>query len=144
MSMKPMGKIKFLHILLTDLMADCMFIMWFGMVLDTILVVYALLTGVDMIVFPDRASTPRIIFAVYGGINAIFLTIAYCFIMEPHEREYTREERHEQYGRALAPILLLWPLTFPMWAGFIVAMIVCGIGWLIYAGYKRLENKLLK
>lgn len=40
--------------------------------------------------------------------------------------------------------LVLWPLALPMWAGFIVAMIVCGIGWLIYAGYKTLENKLLK
>lgn len=61
MSIKPMGKIKFLHILLTDLMTDCMFIMWFGMVLDNILVVYALITGVDMIVYPDRASTLRIL-----------------------------------------------------------------------------------
>lgn len=144
MSIKPMGKIKFMHLLLTDLMADCMFIMWFGMVLDNILVVYALLTGVDMIVFPDRASTLRILFAVYGGINAIFLIMSYCFIVEPHEREYTREERHEQYGRALAPMLILWPIALPMWVGFIVAMIVFGIGWLIYTGYKMLENKLLK
>lgn len=144
MSTKPMGKVKFIHILLTDLMADYMFIMWFGMVLDTILVVYALLTGVDMIVFPSRASTLRILFAVYGGINAVFLIMTYCFILEPHEREYTREERHDHYGRALAPMLVLWPLALPMWAGFFVSMIVSGIGWLIYTGYKTLENKLLK
>lgn len=144
MSTKPMGTLKFIHILLTDMMADCMFVMWFGMVLNTILVVYALLTGVDMIVFPSRASTLRILFAVYGGLNAIFLIMAYCFILEPHEREYTHEERHEQYGKALAPMLVLWPLALPMWAGFIVSMIVSGIGWLIYTGYKTLENKLLK
>lgn len=144
MSTKPMGKLKFMHLLLTDLMADCMFIMWFGMVLDTILVVYALLTGVDMIVFPDRASTLRILFAVYGGLNAIFLIMSYCFILEPHEREYNHAERDEQYGKALAPMLVLFPLALLMWAGFIVSMIVSGIGWLIYTGYKTLENKLLK
>lgn len=144
MATKPMGRLKFIHIVLTDLMADCMFVMWFGIVLDTILVVYALLTGVDMIVFPSRASTLRILFAVYGGINAVFLIMTYCFILEPHEREYTREERHDRYGRALAPMLVLWPLALPMWGGFIVAMILCGIGWLIYTGYKTLENKFLK
>lgn len=144
MSTKPMGKLKFLHILLTDLMADCMFIMWLGMVLDTILVVYALLTGVDMIVFPSRSSTLRILFAVYGGINGIFLIMTYCFILEPHEREYTHAERHEQYGKALKPMLVLWPLTLLMWAGFIVSMIASGFGWLIYTGYKTLESKLLK
>ena len=144
MSMKPMGKIKFMHLLLTDLMADCMFVMWFGMVLDTILVVYALLTGVDMIVFPSRASTPRILFAVYVGLNAFFLIMTYCYILEPHEREYTNAERHDRYGKALAPMLVLFPLALPMWAGFCVSMIVYGIGFLIYAGYKMLETKLLK
>lgn len=144
MSKKPMGRIKFLHILLTDLMADCMFVMWFGMVLDTILVVYALLTGVDMIVFPSRASALRILFAVYGGLNAIFLIMTYCFILEPHEREYTYAERHEQYGKALKPMLVLWPIALPMWAGFIGSMIVSGFGWLIYTGYKTLDTKLLK
>ena len=144
MSTKPMGKIKFLHILLTDLMADCLFIMWFGMVLNTIMVVYALLTGVDMIVFPDRASTLRIVFAVYGGLNAFFLIMTYCYILEPHERGYTYEERHDRYVKALAPMLVLCPLALPMWAGFVVSMIVFGIGFLIYAGYKMLENKLLK
>lgn len=144
MSTKPMGKIKFMHLLLTDLMADCMFVMWFGIVLDTILVVYALLTGVDMIVFPSRASTLRILFAVYGGLNAIFLIMTYCFILEPHEREYTHAERHEQYGKALKPMLVLWPLALPMWAGFCVSMMVDCIGWLIYTGYKWLETKLLK
>lgn len=129
---------------MTDLMADCLFIMWFGMVLDTILVVYALLTGVDMIVFPSRASSLRILFAVYGGLNAIFLIMTYCFILEPHEREYTYAERHERYGKALAPMLVLCPLALPMWAGFVVSMIVFGIGFLIYAGYKKLETKLLK
>jgi hypothetical protein len=64
--------------------------------------------------------------------------------MEPHEREYTHAERHEQYGKALKPMLVLWPLALPMWAGFIVSMIVYGIGFLIYAGYKTLETKLLK
>jgi uncharacterized membrane protein len=121
-----------------------MFIMWFGMVLDTILVVYALLTGVDMIVFPSRASTLRILFAVYGGLNAFFLIMTYCYILEPHEREYTNAERHERYGKALAPMLVLLPLALPMWAGFVVSMIVYGIGFLIYAGYKTLETKLLK
>lgn len=144
MSIKPMGKIKFLHILLTDLMADCMFIMCFGMVLNTILVVYALLTGVDMIVFPSRASTLRILFSVYGGLNVFFLIMTYCYILEPHEREYTNAERHERYGKALAPMLVLCPLALPMWAGFVVSMIVFGIGFLIYAGYKKLETKLLK
>ena len=144
MATKTMGTLKFIHLAITDLMADCMFIMWLGMVLNTILLVYALITGVDMIVYPDRASTLRILFAVYGGINAIFLIMTYCFIVEPHEREYTREERHEQYGRALAPILVLWPLALPRWAVFIVAMIVFGIGFLRYTGYKKLENKLLK
>lgn len=139
-----MGKIKFLHILLTDLMADCMFIMWFGMVLNTILVVYALITGVDMIVFPSRASTLRILFAVYGGLNVFFLIMTYCYILEPHERGYTNAERHERYGKALAPMLVLCPLALPMWAGFVVSMIVFGIGFLIYAGYKTLETKLLK
>ena len=144
MSTKPMGTLKFIHHAITDLMADYMFIMWFGMVLNTILVVYALLTGVNMIVFPDMTSTLCILFAVYGGINAIFLIMAYCFILEPHDREYTREERHDQYGRALVPMLVLWPLALPMWAGFSVSIIVSGIGWLIYTGYKMLENKLLK
>ena len=144
MSIKPIGKIKFLHILLTDLMADCMFIMWFGMVLNTILVVYALLTGVDMIVFPSRASTLRILFAVYGGLNVFFLIMTYCYILEPHEQEYTYEERHARYGKALAPMLVLCPLALPMWAGFVVSMIVLVIGFLIYAGYKKLETKLLK
>ena len=68
-----MGKIKFLHILLTDLMADCMFIMCFGMVLNTILVVYALLTGVDMIVFPSRASTLRILNHFCTNIYQIYI-----------------------------------------------------------------------
>lgn len=144
MSIKPMGKFKFMHLLLTDLMADCMFVMWFGMVLDTILVVYALITGVDMIVFPSRASTLRILFAVYGGLNAFFLIMTYCYILEPHEREFTHAERHERYGKALAPMLVLLPLALPMWAGFVVSMIVYGIGFLIYAGYKTLETKLLK
>lgn len=144
MSTKPMGTIKFIHIAMTDLMADCMFIMWFGMVLDTILIVYALFTGVEMIVSPDRASTFSILFAVYGGINAIFLVMTYCFIAEPHEDAFSRPERHEQYGKALKPMLVLWPLAMPMWAGFIVSMIVCVIGWIIYTGYKMLENKLLK
>lgn len=144
MSTKPIGRLKFIHILMTDLMADYMSIMWFGIVLDTILVVYALLTGVDMIVFPSRASTLRILFAVYGGLNAIFLIMSYCFILEPHEREYTHAERHEQYGKALKPMLVLWPLALPMWAGFIVSMIVVGIVFLIYTGYKWLETKLLK
>ena len=139
-----MGRIKFIHLLLTDLMADCMFVMWLGMVLNTILVVYALITGVDMIVFPDRASTPRILFAVYVGLNDIFLIMTYCYILEPHEREFTHAERHERYGKALAPMLVLWPLALPMWAGFVVSMIVYGIGFLIYAGYKTLETKLLK
>ena len=142
--MKPMGKIKFMHLLLTDLMADCMFVMWFGMELDTILVVYALLTGVDMIVFPSRASTLRILFSVYVGLNAFFLIMTYCYILEPHEREYTNAERHDRYGKALAPMLVLCPLALPMWAGFIVSMIVYGIGFLIYEGYKTLETKLLK
>ena len=96
MSPKTMGIIKFVHRTLTDLMADCMFIMWLGMVFNTILVVYALLTGVDMIVFPDRASTLRIVFAVYVGLNAIFLIMTYCYILEPHEREFTNAERHER------------------------------------------------
>ncbi len=144
MSPNPMGKIKFMHILLTDMMADYMFVMWFGMVLDTILVVYALLTGVDMIVHPDRASTLRILFAVYGGLNVIFLIMTYCFILEPHEREFTKAERHDHYGKALKPMLVLWPLALPMWAGFIGSMIVSGFGWLIYTGYKTLETKLLK
>ena len=139
-----MGKIKFMHLLLTDLMADCMFVMWFGMVLNTILVVYALLTGVDMIVFPSRASTLRIVFAVYVGLNAFFLIMTYCYILEPHEREFTNAERHERYGKALAPMLVLCPLALPMWAGFVVSMIVSGVGWLIYTGYKWLESKLLK
>lgn len=139
-----MGTLKFIHLSMTDLMADCLFIMWFGMVLDTILVVYALLTGVDMIVFPSRASSLRILFAVYGGLNAIFLIMTYCFILEPHEREYTYAERHEQYGKALKPMLVLWPIALPMWAGFIGSMIVSGFGWLIYTGYKKLETKLLK
>ena len=78
-----MGTLKFIHLAMTDLMADCMFVMWLGMVLDTILVVYALITGVDMIVFPDRASTLRILFAVYGGINAIFLIMTYCLALSP-------------------------------------------------------------
>ncbi len=144
MATKTMGTLKFIHLSMTDLMADCLFIMWFGMVLDNILVVYALITGVDMIVFPDRASTLRILFAVYGGLNAFFLIMTYCYILEPHERGYTKAERHDRYGKALAPMLVLWPLTLPMWAGFIVAMIVFGIGWLIYTVYKTLETKLLK
>lgn len=144
MATKTMGTLKFIHLSMTDLMADCMFIMWFGMVLNTILVVYALLTGVDMIVFPRRASTLRILVAVYGGINTIFIIMTYCYILEPHEREYTNAERHERYGKALAPMLVLCPLALPMWAGFVVSMIVFGIGFLIYAGYKKLETKLLK
>lgn len=144
MSTKTMGIIKFVHIALTDLMAEYTSIMWLGVVLDNIMVVYALITGVDMIVFPDRASTLRIIFAVYGGINAIFLIMTYCYILEPHERGYTKAERQDRYGRALAPMLVLWPIALPMWAGFSVSMIVVGIVWLIYTGYKTLENKLLK
>jgi len=139
-----MGIIKFVHIALTDLMAEYTSIMWLGVVLDNIMVVYALITGVDMIVFPDRASTLRIIFAVYGGINAIFLIMTYCYILEPHERGYTKAELQDRYGRALAPMLVLWPIALPMWAGFSVSMIVVGIVWLIYTGYKTLENKLLK
>ena len=144
MATKTMGTLKFIHLSMTDLMADCMFIMWFGMVLNTILVVYALLTGVDMMVFPSRASTLRILFAVYGGLNVFFLIMSYCYILEPHEREYTNAERHERYGKALAPMLVLCPLALPMWAAFVVSRIVFGIGFLIYAGYKKLETKLLK
>ena len=134
MATKTMGTLKFIHLSMTDLMADCLFIMWFGMVLDNILVVYALLTGVDMIVFPSRASTLRILFAVYGGLNVFFLIMTYCYILEPHEREYTNAERHERYGKALAPMLVLCPLALPMSAGFVVSMIVLVIGFLIYAG----------
>lgn len=114
MSTKPMGRLKFIHILMTDLMADCMFIMWFGMVLDTILVVYALLTGVDMIVFPSRASTLRILFAVYGGLNAFFLIMTYCYILEPHEREYTNAKRFKRMNHTLelATIALAVILAF--------------------------------
>ena len=72
------------------------------------------------------------------------LAASYCYILEPHEQEYTNEERHERYGKALAPMLVLCPLALPMWAGFVVSMIVLVIGFLIYAGYKKLENKFLE
>ncbi len=143
MSTKPMGRLKFIHLLMTDLMADCMFIMWFGAVLTTVMVVHMLLIGVDMIVFPDKVTALRMVWAIAGVINAIFLIITYCCITEPHDYSYTHAERHEHYGKALAPMVILWPLALPSWACFIVAMIVCGFGWIIYTGYKKLEEKFI-
>lgn len=143
MSKKPMEILKFIHLSMTDLMTDCMFIMWFGAVLTTVMVVHMLLIGVDMIAFPDKVTALRMVWAIAGVINAIFLIITYCCITEPHDYSYTWDERHEHYGKALAPMLILWPLALPSWACFIVAMIVCGFVWIIYTVYKKLEEKFI-
>ena len=143
MSKKSMGILKFIHLSMTDLMTDCMFIMWFGVVLTTVMVVHMRLIGVDMILFPDKVTALRMVWAIAGVINAIFLIITYCCITEPHDYSYTWDERHEHYGKALAPMLILWPLALPSLACFIVAMIVCGFVWIIYTVYKKLEEKFI-
>lgn len=143
MPTKTMGTLKFIHLAMTDLMADYMVIMWFGTILATVMAVHMLITGVDMIVFPDRVTALRMVWAIAGVLSTFFLIVTYCCILEPRDYSYTRKEREEHYGKALAPMLILWPLALPMWACFVVSMIVCGFGWIIYTGYKKLEEKFI-
>jgi len=145
--MKKVTKlIKLVHSELSNLLAEFPAMMWVALFLDCLLILYMLLLGVDGIVFPSRMTTLRMVIGVYGVVNAIFFLIAgYDVIGEASpERESCPEDRLERYVNIIAPMLVLFPLLAPMWAGFIVTLILAFIGGFVYRGYKKLEVKVLK
>ena len=145
--MKKVTKlIKLVHSELSDCLAECPGMMWFSLFLDGLLIFYMLLLGVDGIVFPSRMTALRMVIGGYGVVNAIFFLIAGYITCSDFnlEHEPTRDDRLERYGNIIAPMLVLFPLLAPMWAGFIVTLILALICGGIYYGYKKLEDKVLK
>jgi len=145
--MKKVTKLlKLVHSELSELLAEFPAIMWVALFLDCLLILYMLLLGVDGILFPSRMTTFRMVIGGYGVVNAIFCLIAGYITCNDFnlEHEPPREDRLERYEKVIAPMLVLFPLLAPMWAGFIVTLILalfCGV---IYWGYKKLEDKVLK
>ena len=138
--------IKVVHSELSGLLAEFPAMMWGALFLDGLLILYMLLLGVDCIVFPSRMTTVRAAIGGYGLVNAIFCLIAWCVIIgeASPDRESCPEDRLERYGNIIAPMLVLFPLLAPMRAGFIVTLMVAFICGVIYWGYKKLEDKVLK
>ena len=138
--------LKVIHEKLAELLAEFPVMMWVALFLDCLLILYMLLLGVDGIVFPSRMTTLRMVIGGYGVVNAIFFLIAgYDVIGEASpERESCPEDRLERYGNIIAPMLVLFPLLAPMWAGFVMTLILAFIGNVFYKGYKKLEVKVLK
>jgi hypothetical protein len=120
--------------------------MWIALFLDCLLVLYMLLLGIDGILFPSRMTTLRMVIGGYGVVNAIFFLIAAYITCSDFnlEHEPPRDDHLERYGNIIAPMLVLFPLLAPMWAGFIVTLILAFICGGIYYGYKKLEDKVLK
>lgn len=145
--MKKVTKlIKLVHSELSDCLAEFPAMMWVALFLDAFLILYMLLLGIDGILFPSRMTTLRMVIGGYGVVNAIFLLIAGYITCNDFnlEHEPPRDDRLERYEKVIAPMLVLFPLLAPMWAGFIVTLILalfCGV---IYWGYKKLEDKVLK
>ena len=145
--MKKVTKLlKLVHLELSDCFAEFPAMMWVALFLDCLLVLYMLLLGVDGILFPSRMTTLRMVIGGYGVVNTIVLLIAgYVVIGEASpEREPCPEDRLERYQNIIAPMLVLFPLLAPMWAGFIATLILAFICGGIYYGYKKLEDKVLK
>ena len=145
--MKKVTKlIKLVHSELSDLLAEFPAIMWVALFLDCLLILYMVLLAVDGIVFPSRMTTLRMVMGGYGVVNAIFLAISGYFTCDDFslDRDPPREDRLTRYEKVIAPMLVLFPLLAPMWAGFIVALILAFICGCIYWGYKKLEDKVLK
>lgn len=144
--MKKVTKLlKLVHLELSNCFAEFPAMMWVALFLDCLLVLYMLLLGIDGILFPSRMTTLRMVIGGYGVVNAIFFLIAgYGVIGEASpERESCPEDCLERYKNVIAPMLVLFPLLAPMWAGFIVTLILtlfCGV---IYWGYKKLEDKVI-
>ena len=145
--------LKVVHSELSDCLAEFPAMMWVALFLDCLLILYMLLLGIDGIVFPSRMTTLRMVIGGYGVVNAIFFLIAgyitcsdFSLEHEPprDDRLETRDDRLERYGKVIAPMLVLFPLLAPMWAGFIVTLILALICGVIYWGYKKLEDKVLK
>ena len=138
--------LKVVHSELSDCLAEFPAMMWVALFLDCLLILHMLLLGIDGILFPSRMTTSRMVIGGYGVVNAIFSIIAgyhacneFNFLYEP-----PRDDRLERYGKIIAPMLVLFPLLAPMWAGFIVTLILALICGGIYWGYKKLEDKVLK
>jgi hypothetical protein len=149
--------IKVVHSELSDCLAEFPAMMWIALFLDCLLVLYMLLLGIDGILFPSRMTTLRMVIGGYGVVNAIFCLIAgyitcndFNLEHEPprEDRLESRLERYEdrleRYEKVIAPMLVLFPLLAPMWAGFIVTLILAFICGIIYWGYKKLEDKVLR
>ncbi len=138
--------LKVIHVQLTETLAEFPAIMWTALILDCLLVLYIVLLGVDGIVFPSRMTTLRMVIGGYGVVNSIFFVIACYFTCDDFsiDRDSPREDRLERYENVIAPMLVLFPLLAPMWAGFIVALILAFICSCIYWVYKKLEDKVLK
>ena len=134
---------KVIHSELTDCLAEFPAMMWVALFLDCLLVLYMLLLGIDGILFPSRMTTLRMVMGGYGVVNAIFFLIAGYITCDDFILEQ-EDDRLERYGKVIAPMLVLFPLLAPMWAGFIVTLILAFICGGIYYGYKKLEDKVLK
>ena len=144
---KPTSPLKRLHSGLTELTAEYPGIMWGTMVLDTIVIFVLILLGLDALGarWHIDSGAFRMVALGYGIINAIFYVVSFLFnVCEPEERDYTAGERMEYYGKALAPMIVLFPILLPMWTGLIVSMLVACIGSLAYSAYKRLEARILR
>ena len=138
--------IKVVHESLAELLAEFPAIMWVALFLDCLLILYMVLLGVDGILFPSRMTTLRMVIGGYGVVNAIFCLIAGYITCNDFnlEHEPPRDDRLERYEKVIAPMLVLFPILAPMWAGFIVTLILAFICGFIYWGYKKLEDKVLK
>jgi hypothetical protein len=145
-----MKKVKLIfqviHSELSDCLAEFPAMMWIALFLDCLLVLYMLLLGIDGILFPSRMTTLRMVIGGYGVVNAIFFLIAAYITCSDFnlEHEPPRDDRLERYGNIIAPMLVLFPLLAPMWAGFIVTLILAFICGVIYWVYKKLEDRVLK
>lgn len=135
-----------IHSELSDCLAEFPAMMWVALFLDALLILYMLLLGIDGIVFPSRMTTLRMVMGGYGVVNGIFWLIAGYITCSDFnlEHEPPRDDCLERYGKIIAPMLVLFPLLAPMWAGFIVTLILAFICGVIYWGYKKLEDKVLK
>lgn len=138
--------IKLIHSEISGLLAEFPAMMWVALFLDCLLILYMLLLGIDSILFPSKMTTLRMVIGGYGVINTIFCLIAGYVVMAEAspERESCPEDRLERYKNVIAPMLVLFPFLVPMWAGFIVSIIVFLICGFIFYGYKKLEDKVLK
>ncbi len=145
--MKKVTKlIKLVHSELSECLAEFPAMMWVALFLDALLILYMVLLAVDGIVFPSRMTTLRMVMGGYGVVNAIFLGISGYFTCDDFslDRDPPREDRLTRYEKVIAPMLVLFPLLAPMWAGFIVSLILALICGGIYWGYKKLEDRVLK